>query len=162
MRRGPSSAQSEGLRLSGVRAVLGLVHLLAPGLASRHLVSRPFGRGPRVAVRALGVRQLAQALVTVGAPNTAVLSLGVGADAAHGASMLTLALFSRRWRRAALVEALIATAFASIGAAVAVRTAPPAAQAMVSALSVRASRGLPSLNSSSGEPTDELGGRPLA
>jgi hypothetical protein len=157
MRRGPSSAQSEGTRLSQVRAGLGLLHLLAPGLASRHLVSQPLGRGSRVAVRALGVRQLVQALVTVGTPNTAVLSLGVGADAAHGASMLTLALFSRRWRRAALVEALIATAFASVGAAVAVRTAASAARATASALSVLASRNL-----SPGEPPDELGGRPLA
>lgn len=162
MRRGPSSVQSKGIRLSQVRAGLGLVHLLAPGLASRHLVSQPFGRGARVAVRALGVRQLAQALVTVGAPNTAVLSLGVGTDAAHGASMLTLALFSRRWRRAALVEAVIATAFASAGAAVAVRTAEPAARATVSALSVRAFRGLASLNLPPGEPPDEIGGRPLA
>ncbi|MGB9483515.1 MAG: hypothetical protein WCB86_06435 [Candidatus Dormiibacterota bacterium] len=151
MTGGPSSTRSECIRLSQVRAGLGLFNLLAAFLAPLQLVSQPYGRGARVAVRVLGVRQLAQALVTVGAPNTVVLSLGVGADAAHGTSMSALALFSRRWRRAALVEALIATAFASVGAGVVVRMAAPAR------VSVLASHSL-----SPGERPHELGGLPLA
>jgi len=121
----PLSAQSTATRLSQVRAGLGLVQLFAPGLAGRQLMGQPFERHARIVVRTLGIRQLAQAVVTVAAPDTVVLSLGVGVDAAHAATMLALALFSRRWRRAALVDAVIAATLASMGAAAA-RAAPRA------------------------------------
>jgi hypothetical protein len=70
-------------------------------------------------VRVLGARQLAQALATGAQPTPAVLALGAEVDAAHAASMLALGLFTRRWRQAALVDALIAAGFATAGAAAA-------------------------------------------
>jgi hypothetical protein len=57
-----------------------------------------------------------------------VLLLGAEVDAAHAASMVALALCSRRWRRAAVVDAMIASLFALAGAAAARSGDRPAAQ----------------------------------
>jgi hypothetical protein len=54
--------------------------------------------------------------------------LGAAVDAAHAASMVTLALCSRRWRRAALTDAMIASLFALAGAAAARSGGRPTAQ----------------------------------
>lgn len=148
-------------RLSQVRAGIGLVHLFAPGLGGRQLVGQPFEQSARLVIRTLGVRQLAQAVVTVAAPDTLVLSLGAGVDATHAATMLALVLFSRRWRRAALVEVVIAATLASVGVAAA-RTAPPGVRATPGPLPLRASGGLALGNFSSLESPVELGGGSLA
>ena len=114
-----------GLRtLSPVRAGVGIArlafpHTLIPGLAAGPLSNR----GRRV-VRVLGARQVAQAVITGRAPTRAVLLLGAEVDIAHAASMIGLAVFERRYRRAALGDAAIAAAFAAAGAAAA-RTRPP-------------------------------------
>lgn len=52
-------------------------------------------------------------------PPPAVLVLGAEADAAHAASMAALGLLSRRWRRAALTDALIAATLTVVGIALA-------------------------------------------
>ena len=102
-----------------LRAGLGAAQALFPGLASRLLVIQPLDRGSRGVIRVLGIRQVGQALVTGTQPSAAVLLLGAEVDAAHAASMITLALCSRRWRRAALADAMIASLFAQAGAAAA-------------------------------------------
>ena len=65
----------------------------------------------------LGVRHLAQALLTSDQPTRAVLVLGAEADTAHALSMAALGLFSGRWRRAALLDALLAASLATAGLA---------------------------------------------
>lgn len=109
--------------LSPVRAVVGIArlafpHTLIPGLAAGPLSDR----GQRV-LRVLGARQVAQAVITGRTPTRAVLLLGAEVDVAHAASMIGLAVFERRYRRAALGDAAIAAAFAVAGA-VAARTRP--------------------------------------
>lgn len=99
-------------RLNYVRVGLAVAHLFFPGLMPHWLVSRPIDRRARTIIRLLGFRQLSQALLTGARPTAAVLLLGAEVDIAHAASMTGLALCSRRWCRAALVNAVIAAAFA--------------------------------------------------
>jgi hypothetical protein len=106
-------------RMDLVRGGLGLAHLAAPGLAGRLLSGAPFGSGARAVVRVLGARQVVQAAASWARPSTAVIALGAGVDALHSASMIALAGFSRRWRRAGLLDAAIAGALAWAGLAAA-------------------------------------------
>jgi hypothetical protein len=115
-------------RFGQLRAGLGAAQVLYPGVASRLLVIQPLDRCSRRVIRVLGIRQLCQALVTGTQPSAAVLLLGAEVDGAHAASMVALALSSRRWRRAALAEAMIASLFALAGAATARWGGSPAAQ----------------------------------
>jgi len=122
------------------RAGIGAVLLFFPGLIVGLVASRPLGRGPRRIIRLLGARQLSQALVTGSRPSVAALLLGAEVDVAHAASMVILALCSRRWRRAALVDAVIASLFAAVGAAAARhRGRPRQAEARWSAMRDRVS-----------------------
>lgn len=75
-------------------------------VASRHLAL------PRNVVLALGFRHLAQAAATVRRPDGVVARWGWTADAAHSVSMLGVAVVSRRWRAAALANAVVAAAWA--------------------------------------------------
>jgi hypothetical protein len=106
-------------RLGQLRAGLGAAQALFPGRASRLLVTQPLDRCSRGVIRVLGIRQVSQALVTGTQPSAAVLLLGAEVDAAHAVSMIALTLCSRRWRRAALADAMIASLFAQAGAAAA-------------------------------------------
>ena len=115
-------------RVGQLRSGLGAAQALYPGLASRLLAMGPLDRRSRAVIRVLGIRQLCQALLTGTQPSAAVLALGAEADAAHAASMVALALCSRRWRRAALADAMIASLFALAGAAMARCGERPAAQ----------------------------------
>ncbi|MEP7022504.1 MAG: hypothetical protein ABJB47_01565 [Actinomycetota bacterium] len=101
------------------RAALGTAYLLFPALAARLAGPRQSARAARGTARILGARHLTQALTTSGQPDRAVLTLGAEADATHAASMAALAIMSRRWRRAALTDALIATTLTAAGLAVA-------------------------------------------
>lgn len=65
--------------------------------------------------RVLGARQLAQAGLSGPAPTAAALARGVEVDALHAASMIGLAVLSRRWRPAALASAAVAAGFATAG-----------------------------------------------
>jgi NAD(P)-dependent dehydrogenase (short-subunit alcohol dehydrogenase family) len=83
--------------------------------------NRHSGRQPGLspAVHAiLGVRQLAQALASI-RPTTAVLVIGAEVDAVHAASMAAAALLPRPWRRAALLDGLLAGSMAAAGLAAA-------------------------------------------
>ena len=149
-------------RFGQFRAGLGTAQALFPGLASRLLVVRPLDRCSRGVVRALGIRQLCQAIVTGAEPSAAVLLLGAEVDAAHAASMVALALCSRRWRRAALADAMIASLFVLAGAAAARSRDRPVAQARWCALRDRwaehmAARLVPDRLLRGVRPIDQLG-----
>lgn len=98
-----------------LRAGQGLILLAAPEAAVRGLVSCPVTPGAQAVLRVLGTRQLAQALVYVAEPARSVRMLGSVTDLMHFASMLALACADRRWRRAALVDALVAAGYAYVG-----------------------------------------------
>ena len=101
--------------LAVTRGGYGVLQLASPTVASGRLArTRLDARGQAVA-RALGARQLAQALASGPEPSFPVLALGVEIDLLHAASMLALALDGRR-RRPALTDALIAAGFALAGA----------------------------------------------
>jgi hypothetical protein len=96
-----------------VRACYGGVLLLAPGPVIRLGTGRPASARARHVARILGVRHLAQAALTAGAPpGAARLGVGAGVDLAHAASMVALALADRGVARVTLADATIATLFA--------------------------------------------------
>jgi hypothetical protein len=98
------------------RLVLGSSYLAWSVLAAR----QRFGpAGVRKVAGVLGVRHLAQAVLTAGRPARAALLLGTEVDAAHCASMIALGLVSSRWRTAAFTDALLAGSFAAAGSAAA-------------------------------------------
>ncbi|MGC1212384.1 MAG: hypothetical protein WA890_14080 [Micromonospora sp.] len=73
-------------------------------------VLRRLGQPTPVAVptlRVLGLRNLAQALVTLRRPTPAVLTLGAATDGIHAVSALALAGLDRRQRRIALLDSAI-------------------------------------------------------
>jgi hypothetical protein len=109
-----------------VRAGVGIVHLAFPDALVRRLSGGQLSGRGRTVVRVLGARQVAQALLSGRAPTGSVLLLGAEADVAHAATMITLAVLQRRYRRAALCDAAIAAAFALAGATAArsTRTEP--------------------------------------
>jgi len=109
--------------LSPLRAGVGATRLAYPHTVIPGVAAGPLSNRGRKVVRVLGARQVAQAVATGRAPTPAVLWLGAEVDVAHAATMIGLAAVERRYRRAALVDAAIATAFALMGAAAA-RSAP--------------------------------------
>lgn len=104
-------------RLGTLRSGLGVLHLAFPGLGGRAL--GPFGPRARAVVRVLGARQLVQGVLSGVRPTGPVLALGAEVDAAHLASMVALGMLSRRWRRAAIVESVIAAGLGWAGLAAA-------------------------------------------
>ena len=105
------------------RAVLGVACLTVPSRTAALMGAGKTGTAIRVA-RILGARHIAQGLATGVHPPGTVLALGAEADATHAATMLALGMISRRWRRPAMRDALIAAALAGAGLAAA-RSAPP-------------------------------------
>ncbi len=103
--------------LCAPRLVLGTAYLTWSALAARH---RSGPAALRAVAGILGVRHIAQALLTAGRAR-AVIALGAEADAAHCASMIMLGSLSGRWRPAAFADALLAGSFASAGVACARR-----------------------------------------
>jgi hypothetical protein len=94
-----------------LRAGWGLALLSVPDVVvSRLGAATPDLRTRRVA-RVLGARHLLQAAVTIVAPSRWVLRWGGFADLAHASTDLALAAVDARYRRAALIDACIATSF---------------------------------------------------
>ncbi len=102
--------------LSPARAAVGAARLALPVLSMPAINAARLGAGGRRVVRVLGVRQVAQAGLTGRTPTRAVLWLGAEVDAAHAASMVGLAVCSRRYRAAALGDAAVAGTLAAAGA----------------------------------------------
>ena len=99
----------------GLRLGWGLALVAAPGAVLRRtgadLGDDPFSRA---VVRALGLRQATQAVLTLalapGHPHAA-LELGLLADLSHGASDVAVSARPGRWRRAAAIDAALAGIF---------------------------------------------------
>lgn len=68
-----------------------------------------------VVARVLGARQLVQGVVTASSPGPELAAAGIYTDLTHASSMMGVALFSRRRRRAAITEAAIALGLAAAG-----------------------------------------------
>jgi hypothetical protein len=76
------------------------------------------GRAPRLVLRVLGIRHVAQALAERRYGRDAV-RIGAYVDGIHALSGLGFGCRDRRWRRAALTDAAITTGFALVGRRVA-------------------------------------------
>lgn len=92
-----------------VRLAWGAFLLAAPGRAVRLLGGTP-SPGARNVARVLGTRHVAQAVVAARDGGRHRLLLAT-IDWLHAASGLALAAVDRRWRRPALADAVLATAF---------------------------------------------------
>ena len=102
-----------GRHLSTARGAWGALLVLAPDVPLRALTGgREPGGGPRL-LRVLGARHVLQAAMTMAAPTAWVLRLGAVADTLHSASGLAFAAIDDRERRAALLDATIAAAWAA-------------------------------------------------
>jgi uncharacterized membrane protein len=78
----------------------------------RVCTGRPPSLRARRVARVLGIRHLAQAAITAGAPGPEMVAGGSVIDLCHAASMLGLAAVSKSLRRAELADALVAAALA--------------------------------------------------
>ncbi len=121
--RGRSRPPAGPVRAAAVaRAGWGCTLLFAP---ERVLALGTRGPAPRVAVtvaRVLGARQLVQAAVTAARPTGPVTAAGLAVDGLHAGTDLGLAAVSRRWRRIALIDAVVG---AGLAAAVRASGRPP-------------------------------------
>jgi hypothetical protein len=68
--------------------------------------------------RVLGIRHLAQAVITAWAPGPGLAAAGAVADLCHAASMLAFAAANQPLRRAELADALVAATLAVVQPAV--------------------------------------------
>jgi hypothetical protein len=98
-----------------VRTAWGAALLLMPERLLRAGAGRPIPASAVTAVRVLGLRHLLQAGVAAALPTGPVAGLGALVDTVHAASCVGVAAWSPRWRRAALVDLLVETAFAAAG-----------------------------------------------
>jgi hypothetical protein len=100
------------LVVEGVRAAVGIMHLVIARPGAAHDDDRP-GSDDSVAFhRLLGARQLAQAGLLLRVGSADAHTLGAAVDAVHAVSMLPLLVVDRRRRRLAGRQFLVATAFA--------------------------------------------------
>ncbi|MGN6742762.1 MAG: hypothetical protein ACTHJL_05625 [Amnibacterium sp.] len=95
-----------------LRLTAGVLDLTAPTAVASVEIGTPPHPSDIVIYRVLGARQVLQAWVTA---ETGWAALGAAVDAAHLASMAPVALLSRRWRRAALVQMAVAGALMVAG-----------------------------------------------
>ena len=98
-----------------IRAGWGLLQLAAPGLVADRVLPAPLDHRATVVARLLAARQVLQAGLLRN-PGPMALALGAVVDGLHAASMIGLAAFNARRRRAALLDASIAATFAVSGA----------------------------------------------
>lgn len=111
-----------GRHLLLVRTAWGVALLTAPRLLARvaagHAASSGTGKD---FARLLGGRHLVQAAATARHPTFPVLLTGAAADALHATTGVALGVLAPRWRRAVLLDAAVAAAFATGGVAAARR-----------------------------------------
>jgi hypothetical protein len=100
-----------------LRGFYGAALLLASDRMIRLVSGRPAELRIRVVVRLLGVRHVAQAVVTGVRPGPLPILLGAEVDVVHAASMLGVAATARSQRRFGVVDAAVAFTFAVAGAA---------------------------------------------
>ena len=109
---GPAAASRLRLLIPLARAGYGTALLCAPGPMIGVVTGQPPSRRARRVARILGVRHVAQAVVTALSPGPEVVALGVVVDLLHAASMFAFAAVVPDLRDAELVDALAATALA--------------------------------------------------
>jgi len=114
---GPTAGPVPRLAIPLARAGYGAALLCVPGPMIRVCTGRsPSSRARRVA-QVLGIRHLAQAAVTAGAPGPEMFTVGSAIDLCHAVSMLGLAAVDKSLRRAELADALVAAVLAVAEAA---------------------------------------------
>ncbi len=107
--------------LEFVRLSLGLSQLICPRPLHRAAIGTPPSPHTVLVMRFLGARNVVQALLLVHA-GTEVQDrktwhrCGAMVDLAHAASMVAVASADRRWRRAAAIDAAVASFFAALEA----------------------------------------------
>jgi hypothetical protein len=109
------------------RAGYGAALLCAPGPMIGVVTGRPPSRRARQVARILGIRHLAQAVITALNPGPEVVALGVIVDLLHATSMFAFAAAVPDLRDAELADALAATALAVAEPAVSSLGRPKAA-----------------------------------
>lgn len=97
--------------VSVVRTLWGAALAVCPATVLRLCPHTPVSSAGTTVVRLLGIRQLAQGIVGTQGPWPA--RWAALPDALHAATMAGVALGSRRWRTAALVDLVVAGAFAT-------------------------------------------------
>jgi hypothetical protein len=101
------------------QCVLGVTLLSRPGPIGRALAGDRGPAPPRWVVRVLGGRLLVQGAATLALPGAEAAWASAAVDGAHAASMVLLAAFSGRYRRAALINAAVAAASAATSSRIA-------------------------------------------
>lgn len=102
------------MALETVRAGYGMCQLVKPDFISTKLLRHRLDDRATIVVRILGARHLLQAVVIALAPGSAFLHRGgATVDLLHAATMAALGLTDRRQRKAALVDAAVASFFAA-------------------------------------------------
>ena len=123
----PTVASRWRLLIPLARAGYGTALLCAPGPMIGVLTGQPPSRRARRVARILGVRHVAQAVVTALNPGSEVVALGVVVDLLHAASMFAFAAVVPDLRRAELADALAATSLAVVEPALSNVARPKAA-----------------------------------
>jgi hypothetical protein len=95
-----------------LRLTAGVLDLAAPSAVAAVELGHAPRPGDLVVYRVLGARQALQAWATA---TTGWGALGAVVDLAHLTSMVPVALLSRRWRRAALVQIAVAAVLLVLG-----------------------------------------------
>jgi hypothetical protein len=100
--------------LEPVRAAYGALLLCAPERALRSVGVVDDERA-RVVARVLGIRHLAQSLLSGASPGPSLVALGAWVDTVHATTSVALAVVDRDRRRAGGVDAAVAAAWAALG-----------------------------------------------
>jgi hypothetical protein len=101
--------------LAFVRGAWGAACLVAPRRIGRAAGVGPGDRRAIIAVRVLGLRETAQAVLVGTARSPEVSAVGVWVDLVHALSMVALAGGSARYRRPALASAATAVLWGVLG-----------------------------------------------
>lgn len=110
------SAQTRRYVFAAVRAGWGAALVLRPDQVVRTASGQSPTTASRAVARILGIRHLAQAAATLHWHSRTARDLGLATDLLHAGTGLGLAVLSTRWRRGALIDASLATAFAATSA----------------------------------------------
>jgi hypothetical protein len=111
-----ADGDARALRLAAVaRAGWGCFLLAAPERLLRLGGRPPAPPALTTLARVLGARQLLQAALTAARPTARVATLSAAVDALHASTDLAFAVSSSRWRPAALVDTVVASALAASG-----------------------------------------------
>ena len=101
-------------QLATARAAWGALLMLAPAAPLRTLTGGREPVGGSTLLRVLGARHALQAAATLAAPSPWTLRLGAVADGLHATSAVVFARIDARERRAALIDAALAAAWAAL------------------------------------------------